>query len=94
VVERGMEGVGESRGISEEVLASLREGVVSDELYNNRLPQSQGDAVLWKRCGDGELQALEVSVHVVKINKFAVTECLYDARVGSMGPVEEALALE
>ncbi|CAL8460939.1 g470 [Coccomyxa elongata] len=30
-----MEGVGESRGISEEVLASLREGVVSHELYND-----------------------------------------------------------
>jgi hypothetical protein len=35
VIDRGMEGVGESRGISEEVLASLREGVVSHELYND-----------------------------------------------------------
>jgi hypothetical protein len=42
VVERAMERVGESRGISEEVHASLREGVVSDELYNTPGLQRSG----------------------------------------------------
>ena len=41
-----------------------------------------------------ESQALKISEHVVKIDEFAVAECLTDARGGSMGPVEEALALE
>jgi DNA-binding HxlR family transcriptional regulator len=42
VVERGMEGVGESRGISEEVLASLREmesaGGVERHLFPSSIP--------------------------------------------------------